>query len=166
MILKTERLILREPREADLDRMFATYSDPEAMRFWSTQPDETPDVTRERLDFRIEDWAKYHRNFEIEMDGNWIGGAGMYRDYEVGFMLSRPYWRQGIISEAMTAIIPHLFETIGVPYMTADADPLNAASCGILNALGFHETHRAKNTFCINDVWSDSVYFRLDPPAA
>jgi ribosomal-protein-alanine N-acetyltransferase len=32
-MLKTDRMILRAPRAADLDAMFATYSDPRAMRY-------------------------------------------------------------------------------------------------------------------------------------
>jgi ribosomal-protein-alanine N-acetyltransferase len=163
-MLSTKRLLLRGPQPSDLTATFAAYSDPMAMRFWSTAPHENIDVTHEKLAWRIDDFAKHPRNFEIILDGDWVGHAGMYRDFEVGFMLSRAHWRQGIISEVMHAIIPHLFETIRVPYMTADVDPLNDASCGILQKLGFHETHRAENTFCINDHWSDSVYYRLDPP--
>ncbi|MEJ6398714.1 GNAT family N-acetyltransferase [Yoonia sp. 208BN28-4] len=162
-MLNTDRLILRGPRDADIDAMFATYSDPVAMRYWSTPPHANRDVTAADFIRRKADWDANKRNFQIEMDGVWIGNAGMFRDYEVGFMLSRVHWRKGIVSEAMGTIIPYLFDTINVPYMTADADPNNAASCGILRALGFHETHRAKDTFCINGVWSDSVYFRRDP---
>jgi ribosomal-protein-alanine N-acetyltransferase len=164
-MLSTARLILRGPLDSDVDAVFATYSDPVAMRYWSTPPHENRDVTAAFYAKRKGDWDAPRRNFQIEMDGQWIGNAGMFRDFEVGFMLSPALWRQGIISEAMGTIIPYLFGEIGVPYMTADADPNNAASCGILRSLGFTETHRAKNTFCINDVWSDSVYFRLDPPA-
>jgi ribosomal-protein-alanine N-acetyltransferase len=65
----------------------------------------------------------------------------------------------------MIAIIPHLFEITAHSQLTADADPNNAASVGILKSLGFRETHRAKNTFCIDGVWSDSVYLALPRPA-
>ncbi|SLN12765.1 GNAT family N-acetyltransferase [Pseudooctadecabacter jejudonensis] len=163
-MLKTERLILREPRAEDLDAMFAAYSDPQAMRYWSTPPHETPDVTQTLLDGRIAHWAKAQVNFQIELDGHYIGNAGNYARNEVGFMLQRQFWRQSILTEAMEAIVPYLWEVTDHDHLFADADPLNAASCGLLTSLGFHETHRAERTFCINGLWSDSVYFRLNRP--
>ena len=100
----------------------------------------------------------------IEKDGRAIGNAGMYRGTEVGFILHPDYWRQGILTEAMGAIIPHLFATTTVAALTADVDPRNAASVALLTGLGFEETHRAKNTFFIEGEWSDSVYFALPRP--
>lgn len=79
-------------------------------------------------------------------------------------MLAPSHWRQGIMQEAMRAIIPHLWTVTDHQSLTADADPNNAASVGLLTSLGFTETHRAKNTFCINGVWSDSVYLALQRP--
>lgn len=163
-MIKTKRLILREPRPSDIDAMFAAYSDPEAMRYWSTPPHATADVTQKILDGRIAHWAEAPVNFQIEMGGDYIGNAGNYARNEVGFMLRRPFWRQGIVSEAMTAILPHIWAVTDHDHLFADADPDNAASCGLLRALGFRETHRARNTFCIDGVWVHSVYFRLDRP--
>ena len=163
-MLKTSRLILREPRPDDIDGMFAAYSDPEAMRYWSTPPHDSREQTQKLLEGRIRHWAEAQVNFQIEMDGEYIGNAGNFDRNEVGFMLRRPYWRQGIVSEAMGAIIPHLWAVTDHDHLFADADPDNAASCGMLTHLGFHETHRAQNTFFINGVWAHSVYFRLDRP--
>lgn len=165
MILKTDRLILREPRSADLDAMFAIYSDPRAMRFWSTAVHENRDVTKDLLERRIADWSQAPINFQITMDDLYIGNAGNFHDDEIGFMLNPTYWRQGVLSEAMNAIIPYLFEATTHAQLTADADPNNAASVGLLKSLEFVETHRAKDTFCIEGVWSDSVYFALQRPS-
>ncbi len=163
-VLTTKRLVLREPLARDLEPMFAIYSDPAAMRYWSTAPHEGPDVTKDLLDRRIAAWARAPVNFQITIDDSYIGNAGNFSGDEIGFMLNPKYWRQGILTEAMNAIIPHIFANTDHDQLTADADPLNAASCGLLRKLGFHETHRAQNTFCINGVWSDSVYFALPRP--
>ena len=64
----------------------------------------------------------------------------------------------------MPAIIPYLFESTDLPVLTADVDPRNEASVALLKALGFDETHREKNTFCIEGEWSDSIYFALPRP--
>ena len=103
--------------------------------------------------------------FVIEKDGRAIGTAGMHKDDEIGFLLHPDFWRQGIVTEAMRAIIPYLWQVTDHAQLTADADPNTAASCGLLRSLGFNETHRAANTYCINGIWSDSVYFALQRPA-
>ncbi|PUB19289.1 GNAT family N-acetyltransferase [Yoonia sediminilitoris] len=165
VVLTTPRLQLRGPVPRDLDAMFATYSDPGAMKYWSTEPHATADITQELLDRRIAAWQVAPLNFQITMGDQYIGNAGNFRHDEIGFMLHPDYWRQGILTEAMGAIIPYLFANTDHARLTADADPENHASCGLLRSLGFAETHRARNTFCINGVWSDSVYFALPRPA-
>ncbi len=164
MMLRTKRLLLREPRLSDLDAMFAVYSDAEAMRYWSTVPHAEPSVTKAMLEYRIAAWDRAPRNFQIEMDGEYIGNAGNFEGEEVGFMLRRSHWRQGIVREAMETIIPYLWRTTPHPRLIADVDPRNAASCGLLRALGFQESYFERDTFLIDGRWSDSQYFELTRP--
>ncbi|WP_234417085.1 GNAT family N-acetyltransferase [Loktanella sp. Alg231-35] len=163
-MLKTGRLILRAAVQTDLMDLYAIFSDPRAMRYWSTPPHPNPERTQQNLDRLIASAKDRLTYFVIEMDGRAIGTAGMHKDDEIGFLLHPDYWRQGIVTEAMNAIIPHLFETTDVARLTADADPHNAASVGILKSLGFTETGRAEKTFCIDGEWSDSVYFAKSRP--
>jgi len=145
--------------------LYAIFSDPRAMRYWSTPPHENPARTQENLDRLMASADPQLTYFVIEMDRRAIGTAGMHRADEVGFLLHVDYWRQGIITEAMNAIIPYLFEVTDHAQLTADADPRNEASVGVLKSLGFNETHRAENTFCIDGEWSDSVYLALQRPS-
>jgi ribosomal-protein-alanine N-acetyltransferase len=165
MTLITKRLILRAAKQDDLMDLYAIFSDPRAMRYWSTPPHQSPERTQENLDRLIVSGRNLLTYFVIEMDGRAIGTAGMHKTDEVGFLLHPDYRRQGIVTEAMDAIIPYLFDVSDHAQLTADADPRNAASVGILKSLGFQETHRAENTFCINGEWSDSVYFALQRPS-
>ncbi|SIT77012.1 ribosomal-protein-alanine N-acetyltransferase [Yoonia rosea] len=165
MPLVTKRLVLRAARQEDLTDLYAIFSDPRAMRYWSTPPHDSPARTQKNLDRLIAHADGLLTYFVIEKDGRVIGTAGMHQANEVGFILHPDYWRQGIISEAMGAIIPHLFAITDHAQLTAEADPRNAASVGILKSLGFKETHRAERTFCINGEWSDSVYFALQRPS-
>lgn len=165
MTLRTERLILRGAQQDDLMDLFAIFSDPRAMRYWSTPAHESPERTQQNLDRLIATAERQLTYFVIEKDNRAIGTAGMHKTDEVGFLLHPDYWRQGIVSEAMHAIIPYLFEVTDHAQLTADADPRNEASVGILKSLGFQETHRAKKTFCINGEWVDSVYFALQRPS-
>ncbi|MCK0094722.1 GNAT family N-acetyltransferase [Yoonia sp. F2084L] len=165
MILKTERLILRAAKQGDLMDLYAIFSDPRAMRYWSTAAHENPERTQQNLDRLIAAAERQLTYFVMERDGRAIGVAGMHKTDEVGFLLHPDYWRQGIVTEAMNTIIPYLFEVTDHAQLTADADPRNEASVGILKSLGFQETHRAEKTFCINGEWSDSVYFALQRPS-
>jgi ribosomal-protein-alanine N-acetyltransferase len=162
-MLRTKRLILRRAQPNDLMDLFTIYSDPRAMRYWSTPPHDSPDRTQENLDrmCAAPDPLVY---FVIEMGGHAIGTAGMHFKNEVGFLLHPDYWRQGIVQEAMQAIIPHIWDVTDVAEVSADADPRNKASCHLLKSLGFTHSHSAKDTYCINDVWSDSDYFVLKRP--
>ncbi|MEM8538350.1 MAG: GNAT family N-acetyltransferase [Pseudomonadota bacterium] len=160
-VLQTDRLVLRGPVASDLPAMFAVYRDPLAMRYWSTPPHADLSVTQDLLNRRIAAWEQAPLNFQITLNDQYIGNAGNFAATEIGYMLARQYWRQGILTEAMTAIIPHLFAVTDFAALTADVDPRNAASIALLEKLGFAETHRAQNTFCIDGEWSDSIYFAL-----
>ena len=162
-MLTTKRLTLRRARQDDLDPLFAIFSDPRAMRYWSTPPHKTRERSQENLDrmMAADDPLLF---FVIEMDGIVVGTAGGHGEGEVGFLLHPDHWRKRIVSEAMTAIIPHIWANTALDHIFADVDPLNVASCGLLERLGFHISHTAKNTYCINDVCSDSVYYRLYRP--
>jgi len=163
-MLRSKRLILRGPRQSDLAAMYAIYSDQQNMVYWSTPPHPDPDTTQRMLSEKIVAFASCPVNFFIEMDGKLIGNAGMFREWEVGFMLHRPYHRKGIMTEAMETIMPHIWTTTQVQTLTGDVDPNNLASVSLFQKLGFHETHRAQNTFCIDGNWVDSVYFALNRP--
>ena len=163
-MLTTDRLILRRACQVDLMDLHHIFRDPRAMAYWSTPPHDTPERTQENLDRMInaDDPLLF---FVIEMDGKVIGTAGGHGAGEVGFMLHPDYWRLGIVSEAMTVIVPHIWQNTDLTEIFADVDPRNAASCGLLEHLGFNVSHTAKNTFCINDVWTDSVYYKLYRPS-
>ncbi|MBT8455912.1 MAG: GNAT family N-acetyltransferase [Rhodobacteraceae bacterium] len=163
-VIKTARLTLRAARQSDLTDLHAVYADPRAMRYWSNPPHPDLSVTQAWLDSLIASSDPYLSYFVFEYEGRAIGTGGMHKPYEVGFILHSDFWRMGLGREAMTAINAYLFDTNDTAELTADADPRNAASVELLKSLGFVETGRAENTFCVNGEWSDSVYFALPRP--
>ncbi|MBI1416709.1 MAG: GNAT family N-acetyltransferase [Limimaricola sp.] len=161
-MLRTARLLLRPARVDDLPALHAILRDPCAMRYWSTPPHPDLKTTAAWLDSMLS--RQPVTDFLIERDGIVIGKAGAWRLPEVGFLLHPDHWRQGIMREAMEAVLPFLWQASDVPFLTADVDPRNEASLGLLRALGFAETHRATRTFCIEGEWVDSVYLALARP--
>ena len=152
-------MILRRARATDLDAIHAILSLPEAMRYWSTPEHETREQSRAWLQSMMTNSTS--DEFVLELDGRVIGKAGAWRLPEIGFILHPAYWRQGLMREALEAILPWLFACHPISALTAEADPRNRASCTLLEQLGFVETHRAQNTMKWRDEWCDSVYFSL-----
>jgi ribosomal-protein-alanine N-acetyltransferase len=140
MILETERLVLRRLRSDDLDSLFALYRDPEIRRHF---PDGTLtyEQTKEELDWfcngdpdhpRLGLWATIHKP-----TGSFIGRCGLIpwmidgrEEVEVAYLLARPYWRQGLGSEAARALVRYGFEELRLARVIALIEPGHAASIG------------------------------------
>jgi RimJ/RimL family protein N-acetyltransferase len=163
-ILRTERLLLRRARPDDVEAFHAIMRDPRAMRYWSTPPHATLDETRAWVASMVEDSPEEREDFVVELDGRVIGKAGCYRLPEIGYILHPDVWGRGYAREAMAAVIAHIFATRDLDKITADVDPRNTASIGLLLRLGFAETHRAKGSWQVGDELCDSVYFALPRP--
>ena len=161
--LTTPRLVLRGPRIEDVDDLFAVYGDPKVMRYWSNPAHPDRDTTETMLKRHIRASEPILTYFVIEKDGRAIGCGGVHEGDELGYILGAAYWGQGLMTEALQAMIPYFFDELRYPQLTADADPRNAASVATLEKVGFVQTGEAKNTFCVNGEWSDSVYFTLTP---
>jgi [ribosomal protein S5]-alanine N-acetyltransferase len=162
--IRTERLVLRRARAADLEPLYAMMSDAETMRYWSTPPHGDVSRTREYLDGMIAAPADASDDFVIERDGRMIGKLGAWRLPEVGYLIGRQHWGHGYATEAMAAFVAYAFAH-RTDHLTADVDPRNTASLALLARTGFRETGRAQRTWCVGGEWCDSVYLRLDRPA-
>jgi ribosomal-protein-alanine N-acetyltransferase len=162
--LLTPRLRLRRAVSSDLDALYAVFSNPVAMRYWSTPPHTDIQQTRDWLDSMIGAPADTSDDFIVEYRGRVIGKAGCWRLPEIGYILHADHWGQGLATEALTAVITHIFTTRGVAAIQADVDPRNTASLRLLARLGFVETHRARNTWQVGEEWCDSVYLALPRP--
>jgi ribosomal-protein-alanine N-acetyltransferase len=160
----TPRLRLRRACADDLEPVHAILSNPLATRYWSTPPHTDREQTREWLEGMIAAAPEVSDDFIVECDGRVVGKAGCWRLPEIGYILHPDYWGRGLATEALTAVIAHLFAGRDVGAITADVDPRNEASLKLLARLGFVETHRAQRTWLVGDEWCDSVYLALPRP--
>jgi len=101
--LETERLVLRPFRTGDA-REFARLAGDWAVASM------TSDIPYPFSAAQAMGWLRPVRGearFAIELDGQLIGGAGYYRRpsgvAELGFWLGRPWWGQGLATEAARA---------------------------------------------------------------
>ncbi|QYO78509.1 GNAT family N-acetyltransferase [Devosia salina] len=164
MEILTERLLLRRPHMDDLDAMFEIMSNPSAMRYWSTLPHASKDVTGPWLERMIARTEAGGEDLIIEHEGRVIGDVGAGRLPDFGFIIHPDYWGRGFATEASLACIAHIFGNTAATELRADVDPRNVASLRVLARLGFVETGRAERTFLLGDEWCDSIYLTLPRP--
>jgi RimJ/RimL family protein N-acetyltransferase len=162
--IATDRLILRRARAEDLEAMHRILSNPEAMRYWSSLPHQELEQTRQWLGAMIEEPCALRDDYLVEYRGEVIGKAGCWRLPEIGFILDPACWGLGLAGEALSALIPVLFDRHPIPAITADVDPRNQRSLRLLRRLGFAETGRASGTWQIGEELCDSIYLALPRP--
>jgi ribosomal-protein-alanine N-acetyltransferase len=160
--IETERLVLRPPTLDDCDAFFEIFSDTETMAFWSTPPHANVAETRDLVTAMADGFSPNCPDFAVTLDSKVIGKAGCWQPFEVGYILNKQHWRQGYALEALRAVIKYFFGQTSASSLTADIDPNNLASAGLLTKLGFRISGFEKDTFEINGVKSDSAYFTLD----
>ncbi len=163
-IIQTARLTLRRARRDDLDAIHAIMSDARAMQYWSTLPHESRAVTEPWFEAQFFSDDPARDEWIIEHQGRAIGNIGIWKQPEFGFILHPDAWGQGFAIEAAKAFLDYAFATYPIDAVTADVDPRNDASLGVLRKLGFAETGRAERTFLIGGEWYDSIYLALPRP--
>ncbi len=163
--LHTTRLTLRPARAGDLAAMHAILGDPVATAYWSHPPHSAIGESREWLADMLAIPPGEGEDFVVEHDGAVIGKVGFYRFPEIGLILHPRSWGRGFAAEALGAVLARGFEVHGLPVVTADVDPRNAACLRLLDRLGFRETGRRERTLLVGTEWCDSDDLQLNRDA-
>jgi RimJ/RimL family protein N-acetyltransferase len=166
-ILQTERLVMRAPRESDLDALAAFMADEDVVRYLSGVP-MTRDEAWRSIATALGHWhLRGYGTWAVERksDGAYIGRVGMinpegWPGLEIGWTLGKPYWGVGYATEAATAAFRYAFLTQPVERLISCIDPDNAASQAVAKRVG--ETKGARTELKIGtkaypiDIWSIS----------
>ena len=169
-ILKTDDLQLRPSNPTDAEGMFAMLSDPQSMKYWSDQPIPDLDAASRVLNEDLESDAKGNSMcWAITFNGQdkMIGKCILFqfsRDKhraEIGYILNREYWRQGLTYQALGAVIDFAFNTLKLHRIEADVDTQNTASIGLLEKLGFKREGLFRERWRVYDEWQDSLMLGL-----
>lgn len=94
-----------------------------------------------------------------------IGKTRFHRFPDVGFILRPDVWGHGFAKEALRAVLERAFAVHRLPQATADVDPRNDASLGLLEGLGFRRVGYRENSWLIGGEYCDSVDLTLDAVA-
>ncbi len=172
VILETPRLVLRELNGADLDFVADMLADPDVMRF-SPAP-----YTRAEAGRWIErQQARYARDGQglwlaaARSNGEPHGTVGLLwqdvngaREPEVAYVLHRPYWGEGLATEAARATRDYAFATLEVPRVVSLVRPDNPSAQAVARKLEMTIVGRAPHDGVEHLVFAVRA-LRRGPPA-
>jgi ribosomal-protein-alanine N-acetyltransferase len=168
--LETPRLVLRQIQPADAEALFATFSDEAVMEFYGDMPHRSVADSLELIR-RQQGW--YARREGIRWgitrrgEDEVIGSCGLFnfdegaQRAETGYELRQAHWRQGIMSEALAAMLTFAFGEQGLHRVEAVVDDVNERSKGLLRSLGFTHEGTLRQRFFFRDRFWDEHYFGL-----
>jgi len=170
-VLETDRLILRPFRMEDARAMYDNWaSDPEVTNFlsWSAYSSIEDACailniwlkSYERPDFY--QWAIVEKNL-----GQPIGSISVVNSddqvemAEIGFCIGKRWWRQGIMPEALKAVIRYLFEDVGMQRIEAGHDPENPASGAVQRKCGLQYEGTLRRRIRSNRGITDVAWYSI-----
>lgn len=146
MVLETERLALRRFELDDIEALFNLYRDPEVRRYF---PEGTLSYaeTRAELEWYLHGhpqhpelglWATLHKG-----TGQFIGRCGLLPwkidgqdEVEIAYLIAKPYWGQGLGTEAALGIRDYAFEQLGLTRLICLIDERNRPSIRVAEKVG------------------------------
>ena len=144
--LETSRLVLRRFTIEDAEDMYNNWaSDIKVTEFLTWSPHPNVDFTRLLLQdwiSKYEDGGYFNWVIELRENGQAIGNISVVKlderieAAEIGYCMSRNYWGQGIMPEALKAVMEYLFDTVGLNRVAACHDVNNAKSGRVMEKAG------------------------------
>ena len=145
--LRTERLLLRQWRDADREPWAALNADPEVMEFFVSTMDRAASdafVTKVSITIAAQGWGLWA--VEHRAGGHFVGMVGLtpvtfdapfVPAVEVGWRLPRSEWGKGYATEAATAAVDYGFGTLGLDEIVSTTARINRRSRAVMERLGF-----------------------------
>lgn len=86
---------------------------------------------------------------------------GVAQTCALGYWVGQPYARRGLMSSAVRAVIPYVFNVLRLHRLEASCLPTNEASIRLLRSCGFREEGYARGFLQINGMWQDHLAFAI-----
>jgi [ribosomal protein S5]-alanine N-acetyltransferase len=145
-ILLTDRLALRALKASDKEDLFSIYGDAQTMQFASDPTFlslETVDEMLRSVERHFLDGTSLEWGVEDKATQRLVGTCGLHSfesdppSAEMGCMLKRSHWGQGLMFEAANAVITFGFRELALTAISADIDAPNVRSQALFKRLGF-----------------------------
>ena len=144
--IETERLILRKITASDAEDMFNNWaSDSQVTKYVTWKSHKTIEDTKAVIDFWLIDiddadvyrWCiVWKENLQVIGTIDVVNLNEKLETAEIGYCLSRRYWGQGVMTEALKAVIDYLFSKAGLNRIVARHNVNNPASGRVMQKSG------------------------------
>jgi ribosomal-protein-alanine N-acetyltransferase len=169
-VIETQRLVLRHMSIADAEDVFRMRSDPRMHEHTDTQVDVTLEQTNtyiEKMDRGINEnrwiiWAIEHKD-----SGKFAGTVSIWnfdnerRSGELGYGIIPSFQGQGLMTEALDAVVRYGFDIVNLNVIEAYTEVSNARSNCLLERCKFIRTKEIKEAgYVKNILFNMAVYIR------
>jgi len=86
---------------------------------------------------------------------------GVSQSASLGYWTGLPHVRKGVMTRAVSLIVPWVFNELGLHRLEAASMPSNSASIKVLERNGFVQEGFARRLLKINGVWEDHLLYGL-----
>lgn len=171
MFLQTERLVLRDFKEADWPAVLAYQSTRGYQRFY-------PEVGRTDADARAfvkrflqwqkeEPRSKYQWAIILRRQDRLIGNCGIRKprpdspEAEIGCELAPQHWGRGYPAELADHLLRFGFDTLGLHRIYAQCLAENTAAVYWTERLGMRQESRLRENVCVQGRWHDTLVYGI-----
>ena len=168
--IRTDRLLLRPLGTSDAERMFAYRGNPEVARFQTWEPQSLEDVRSfiaGQRDRNADEPGWYQTAIVERPTGILLGDIGIHilesdpRQVELGFTLAPNAQNRGHATEAVRAVLHHLFVQREKHRVFASTDPRNLRAIALLHRLGFRQEAHFIESLWFKGEWADDLIFAM-----
>jgi ribosomal-protein-alanine N-acetyltransferase len=169
-VLVTERMILRELTDEDVEAVYRIRSDYEVTKYNTGAPISSfleAKVLIDNIAIDYEQKSSLRWGMALKSSGEVVGMCGFnYWDRgnkraSVGYDLARAYWGQGLMPEAVHRVIQFGFDEMALNRIEADCTSQNKASERVLEKVGFKHEGVQREQYFEDGKFYDLLLFSL-----
>ena len=164
--LRTARLLLRPFETTDVDDVWAYAADSEVARFRPLPDPYTRNDAAEFVDRQMRTVWSTSPEFAIVYGPRVIGGISLHvsREHEtaeLGYLLGRLWWGQGLATEAARAVVDWGFQRFGLHKVYARAHVDNKRSWRVMEKLNMIREGVLRGHWKMREEHVDLVYYAV-----
>lgn len=169
--LETERLVLRNYKIEDWERVHVYGSVPEFSQYELWGPNTVEDTKKFVSDMSAQADSKDRYKFDfavcLKEDGLLIGGCGIRRESQsscianLGWAINPEFQNQGFATEAAGALIRFGFDELGLTVIYATCDTRNASSSRVMGKLKMNRVGYIKGDKIQKGHLRDTIRYEL-----
>lgn len=169
-ILSSNRLILKDISEKDLDRLFQCCSDQEVMKYFGRIPvknkQEALEIIMQNIRMKEEETGVRYVAYLKDTD-DFVGIITLKRydtrncRAEIDYIVSKEYQRKGFASEMLAVFLEEIFKKWRLERISAYVFLENTPSCKLLEKFNFKKEGILRNWTCVDNNFYDSYSYSL-----